>query len=122
MTNATPYVNRLLELQRHGRDERFLDRMLLSSIIECRGAERFGIIAQALEDPPMAQFYSDLYKAETKHGHLFVDMVLKYFDAGYGVFAVRSVGRARSGHHRHIGMATFITLKNPALPHALSTP
>ena len=76
-----PYVNRLLELQRHGRDERFLDRMLLSSIIECRGAERFGIIAQALEDPPMAQFYSDLYKAETKHGHLFVDMVLKYFDA-----------------------------------------
>ena len=76
-----PYVNRLLELQRHGRNERFLDRMLLSSLIECRGAERFGIIAGALEDPELRRFYDQLHKAETKHGHVFVDMVLKYFDA-----------------------------------------
>lgn len=76
-----PYVNRLLDLQRHGRDERFIDRMLLSSLIECRGAERFGIIADALEDPELRDFYRDLYKAETKHGHVFVDLVLKYFDA-----------------------------------------
>ena len=80
-----PYVNRLLELQRNGREERFLDRMLLSSLIECRGAERFGIIAAALEDPALKDFYDGLYKAETKHGHIFVDMVLKYFpsDAVY---------------------------------------
>lgn len=76
-----PYVNRLLELQRHGRDERFIDRMLLSSLIECRGAERFGIIAAALDDPELAAFYDGLYKAETKHGHVFVDLVLKYFPA-----------------------------------------
>ncbi len=74
-----PYVNRLLALQRHGRDERFLDRLLLSSLIECRGAERFGIIAAALQDPELKDFYLDLYKAETKHGHVFVELGLKYF-------------------------------------------
>lgn len=76
-----PYVNALMALMRHGREERFLDRMLVSSIVECRGAERFGIIADALEDPELKSFYTALYKAELKHGHQFVDMVLKYFDS-----------------------------------------
>ena len=75
-----PYVNRLIEHMRHGREHRFLDRMLVSSLIECRGAERFGIIARALEDPDLKAFYRELWKAETKHGHQFVDMVLHYFD------------------------------------------
>ena len=30
-----------------------MDRLLLSSLIECRGAERFGIIAQHLRDPEL---------------------------------------------------------------------
>jgi tRNA-(ms[2]io[6]A)-hydroxylase len=76
-----PYVNALMALMRHGREDRFLDRMLVSSIVECRGAERFGIIAEALEDPDLNSFYTTLYKAERKHGHQFVDMVLKYFDS-----------------------------------------
>jgi tRNA-(ms[2]io[6]A)-hydroxylase len=76
-----PYVNALMALMRHGREDRFLDRMLVSSIVECRGAERFGIIADALEDPELKSFYTTLYKAERKHGHQFVDMVLKYFDS-----------------------------------------
>ena len=75
-----PYVNRLLSCMRHGREERFLDRMLTASLIECRGAERFGIIAKALENPELKVFYEILWKAETKHGHQFVDMVLRYFD------------------------------------------
>ena len=75
-----PYVNQLLACMRHGREERFLDRMLTASLIECRGAERFGIIARALEDPGLKDFYDTLWKAETKHGHQFVDMVLKYYD------------------------------------------
>ena len=75
-----PYVNRLVALMRHGREERFLDRMLISSIIECRGAERFGIIAHALSDPRLSRFYHTLWKAELKHGHQFVDMVLRYLE------------------------------------------
>jgi tRNA-(ms[2]io[6]A)-hydroxylase len=76
-----PYVNRLAACMRHGREARFLDRLLVSSLIECRGAERFGIIANALEDEGLKRFYTSLWKAETKHGHQFVDMALKYVDA-----------------------------------------
>ena len=75
------YVNRLLAAARHGYDDRFLDRMLISSVVECRGAERFGLLADALEDGPMKSFYDRLRKSETKHGHLFVQLLLKEFDA-----------------------------------------
>ena len=74
-----PYVNALLHCARHGRDARLLDRLLISSVIECRGAERFHIIAEALSDAALREFYDTLWKAETKHGHQFVDMALKYF-------------------------------------------
>ena len=74
-----PYVNQLLTCMRHGRDERLIDRLLISSLIECRGAERFGIIAKALTDPQLREFYDQLWKAETKHGHQFADMAIKLF-------------------------------------------
>ena len=77
--NSDPYVNALIAHMHHGRDERFLDRMLISSVIECRGAERFGIIYDALDEPEIKAFYERLWAAERKHGHQFVDMVLKYF-------------------------------------------
>jgi len=77
-----PYVNQLAACMRHGREARFVDRLLVSSLIECRGAERFGIIANALDDANLKAFYTSLWKAETKHGHQFVDMALKYEDAG----------------------------------------
>ena len=72
-----PYVNQLLQLARHGREERFIDRMLISSVVECRGAERFGILATALGDSPLQSFYERLWKAEAKHGHQFVHLLLK---------------------------------------------
>jgi len=75
-----PYVNELIAHMRHGREHRLLDRLLVSSVIECRGAERFGILSRALTDPELAGFYEELWKAETKHGHQFVDMALKYAD------------------------------------------
>lgn len=75
-----PYVNQLLQLARHGREERFIDRMLISSVVECRGAERFGILATALEKGPLQSFYERLWKSETKHGHQFVHLLLKESD------------------------------------------
>lgn len=75
-----PYVKQLLDAARHGRDERLIDRMLIASVIECRGAERFGLLARELEDETMRTFYARLWKAELKHGHLFVHLLLKEFD------------------------------------------
>lgn len=76
-----PYVNALVAHMRHDRRLRLLDRLLVSSVIECRGAERFRIVADALPDPALRAFYAGLWKAETKHGHLFVDMALRCHDA-----------------------------------------
>ncbi|MEM9533010.1 MAG: tRNA-(ms[2]io[6]A)-hydroxylase [Pseudomonadota bacterium] len=78
-----PYVGALQKLMRSGREERFIDRLLISSVIECRGAERFGIIARALaedgREPKLAEFYHELWAAETKHGHQFADMARKLY-------------------------------------------
>lgn len=74
-----PYVNGLLTHCRTGQDDYFLDRMLISSIIEARGAERFAIVAEALTDPELKDFYHRLYVAERKHGHLFVNQMLHYY-------------------------------------------
>lgn len=76
-----PYVNQLLALRRNGHDARFLDQLLVASVVECRGAERFRIICRALQDSQLSRFYRDLWASEAKHGHQFVDMALRYFDS-----------------------------------------
>lgn len=75
-----PYVNQLLPHCRSTPDERFMDRMLISSIIEARGAERFGIVAESLEDGELKSFYHRLWASERKHGFLFVNLLRHYFE------------------------------------------
>ena len=60
---------------------RFLDRLLLASIIECRGAERFRGLSEAMtNDEQLRVFYHELWVSE---GWLmatsFVKMVFEYF-------------------------------------------
>ena len=75
-----PYVNELLKHARTGLHQRFIDRMLISSIVESRGAERFGLVAAAHPEAEIRSFYDRLYKAELKHAHVFVKMLLEYVD------------------------------------------
>lgn len=74
-----PYLAALLPFCQNGRDERFMDRLLIASVAETRGAERFKMIADNLQDPELARFYKTLWTSEAKHGHLFVKMALEYF-------------------------------------------
>ena len=74
-----PYIKKLLTLCRTGRDERFMDRLLLASIIECRGAERFKLVYEALPPGDLKKFYHNLWASEAKHGNIFVKMALEYF-------------------------------------------
>ncbi|MCP4278055.1 MAG: tRNA-(ms[2]io[6]A)-hydroxylase [Gammaproteobacteria bacterium] len=67
-----PYVNQLLAAARHGRNERFIDRMLIASVIESRGAERFRIVAENITDSTLVTFYEKLWKSELKHAHIFI--------------------------------------------------
>jgi tRNA-(ms[2]io[6]A)-hydroxylase len=75
-----PYVNLLLKHMKDGIEARFLDRLLLGSVVECRGAERFKMIADHLEEPELKVFYKQLWTSEAKHGHIFVKLALHYFD------------------------------------------
>jgi len=76
-----PYIKALTPLTHGGTEEsRFLSRLLLGSVVECRGFERFKMIAEALDDPELARFYKTLWTSEAKHGNVFVELALKYFD------------------------------------------
>jgi tRNA 2-(methylsulfanyl)-N6-isopentenyladenosine37 hydroxylase len=75
------YMQQLIDSCRSGREQRLLDRMLLASIVECRGAERFKMIADALEDEDLKRFYKNLWTSEAKHGNIFVKLALKYYDS-----------------------------------------
>jgi len=75
-----PYIRALLKLQRHGREEHFLDQLLIFSVVESRGAERFRLISEAAHDEELKAFYKSLWASEARHGHLFADMALHYFD------------------------------------------
>jgi tRNA-(ms[2]io[6]A)-hydroxylase len=75
-----PYMQQLLAVARHGRDTRLIDRMLISSVIEARGAERFRILAETIEDAALSDFYKRLWKSEAKHAHQFAHLLLKEFD------------------------------------------
>lgn len=73
------YIEKLIDLCRSSPDERLLDRMLLASIIECRGAERFRLVADGAQDPDIKKFYKELWTSEAKHGHIFVKFALNYW-------------------------------------------
>ena len=73
------YVNQLRKQLRNGRDDYFLDRLLLGGVIEARGAERFGLIAQALPAGQLKAFYRDISDSETRHQDLFYDLASAYF-------------------------------------------
>ncbi len=75
-----PYIKALLALCCTDPLNRFLDRLLLASIIECRGAERFRLVWAALEhDAELKEFYHQLWVSEARHGNIFVKMALNYF-------------------------------------------
>jgi len=75
-----PYIQALSGQCHTDPIDRFLDRLLLASIIECRGAERFRLVCNAIEnDPELKDFYHELWVSEAKHGNVFVKMALNYF-------------------------------------------
>lgn len=75
-----PYVNRLAKEFRKGSEVYFLDRLLVGGIVEARGCERFGLVAEALPGGPMKDFYRDLTASEARHRGLFLRLARRYFD------------------------------------------
>lgn len=78
-----PYVRALNELIRQGPDHYLLDRLLIAAVVERRGNERFGLIADALaagasipgdDACTLTAFYRGITASENRHWQLFLDL------------------------------------------------
>jgi tRNA-(ms[2]io[6]A)-hydroxylase len=76
------YVKQLLKNCHSDRAKRFRDRLIIASIVENRGFERFKLISENIKDPDLAKFYYMIYESEAKHGNSFVEMACQYFKEG----------------------------------------
>ena len=75
-----PYVNALRKHVRHGKEEYLLDRLLIAGIVEARGTERFGMIAEHSPESKLRQFYRQLALSEARHQQMFLQLALHYID------------------------------------------
>lgn len=73
------YVNRLRSQIRKPTEEYFLDRLLIASIIEGRGTERFEMVAKGLTDLRLKDFYMEFWRAEARHHGLFLRLAKHYY-------------------------------------------
>ena len=76
-----PYVNALRRNARQGTEVYLMDRLLIAGIVEARGAERFGMVAQALPEGELKRFYEAITRSERGHEDLFLQFAEKYFDS-----------------------------------------
>lgn len=74
------YVNQLARFCVKGgsHDDRFLDKMLMSALIEARSCERFRLLSEGISDENLREFYRKLMIAEAQHYTMFIDIALKY--------------------------------------------
>lgn len=73
------YVNQLRGRIRRSPEDYLLDRLLCASVIEARGAERFALVAGALDETDLKTFYGNLARSETDHYRLFINLARLYY-------------------------------------------
>ena len=74
-----PYVGALMGLIKRGPEQFFLDRLLVLGIVEARGCERFGLLAEGLDPGPLKDFYTEITRSEARHHGIFVRLAREYF-------------------------------------------
>ena len=75
-----PYIKGLMSIVRSDRDQLFMDRLIIASVAELRGSERFKLISEVIEDQKIAKFYKNLHLQELEHIDSFINMAKCYFD------------------------------------------
>lgn len=74
-----PYVKDLMGFMIGGDEEQqFIDRMLVSAMIEARSCERFRILSEELEDEELRVFYRSLMESEARHYTTFIKLAKKH--------------------------------------------
>lgn len=75
------YVQMMLKAVRSDGDERLLDRLIVSGLIEARSCERLHLVSVYVEDPGLKDFYSTLARSEAGHFRVFFRLAEKLFAA-----------------------------------------
>ena len=77
-SHSNPYAKGLRDLVRSGTGGEVIDRLFVSSLIECRSCERFSILADAAgDDSELANFYQSLFTSELGHYRVFLNLARK---------------------------------------------
>jgi len=74
------YVNQLLAEVRSSGEQRLLDRLIVGAVVEARGCERFGLIAQELPPGELKDLYAEITSSEERHGDLYLGLAAHWFD------------------------------------------
>ena len=74
------YVNELYKFMMTGgsKQQRLVDRLLFSAMIEARSCERFKLLSERISDPELSKFYYDLMVSEAGHYTTFIGFARKY--------------------------------------------
>lgn len=74
------YVNELMQfLRKEGsREERLVDRLLFSAMIEARSCERFKLLSEQADDAELRAFYRDLMISEAGHYTTFIGFARRF--------------------------------------------
>ena len=74
------YVNELMQfLRKEGsREERLVDRLLFSAMIEARSCERFKLLSEECDDPELRTFYRELMVSEAGHYTTFLGFARRF--------------------------------------------
>jgi len=74
-----PYIKGLMPILRSDSNLLFMDRLIIASVAELRGSERFKLISEVVDDNKIAKFYKNLHIQELEHITSFINMAKIYF-------------------------------------------
>lgn len=74
------YVIEFRKHMRSGSNDYLMDRLLIGGLIEARGAERFALVAEALEQGKLKDFYEKIAESERSHFAVLRGLAYQYFD------------------------------------------
>ncbi|TAK40755.1 MAG: tRNA-(ms[2]io[6]A)-hydroxylase [Saprospiraceae bacterium] len=76
------YVNELLKFENKGggREERFLEKLLICALIEARSCERFRLLSLHIAEDGLKEFYHKFMVSEAGHYRLFLNLAKFYFE------------------------------------------
>lgn len=105
------YVNELLGFVRKdgGREQRLVDRLLFSAMIEARSCERFKLLSEQVADAELRSFYRELMESEAGHYTTFISLARTFATSldvdrrwkeflAYEAEVVKSYGRSPEMH------------------------